>query len=69
MTLTAPSEARPLPVRLTQIRPEVRYRAARMIAERDPVDGAACLWAALHPSETVYFVALEAWPILRSVAA
>jgi hypothetical protein len=69
MTLTVPSFDRPLPVRLTQIRPEVRYRAAQQIAERSPGDGPECLFAALHPSDTTYWIALDAWPILRSVAA
>ena len=64
MNLTQPTEARCLPVRLDLIRPEVRYRAAREY----PGDGAV-LDAALNPSSTVYFVALEAWPVWRAVAA
>jgi hypothetical protein len=69
VSLTEPSTSRLLPVRLTQIRPDVRYRAAQQIAERDPADGAQVLYAALNPSDTVYFVALEALPVLRMVAA
>lgn len=69
MTLEHPSLSRILPVRLDRIRPEVRYRAAQQIAERSPGDGAECLYAALHPSDTVYFVALEAAEILARVAA
>lgn len=69
MTLSRPSADRVLPVRLDRIRPEVRYNAAQQIARRQPEDGAACLFAALHPSPTVYYVALEAMPILRAVAA
>jgi hypothetical protein len=69
VTLTVPSESRTLPVRLDLIRPEVRYNAAQQIARRQPEDGAECLHAALFPSSTVYFVALEALPILRAVAA
>lgn len=69
MTLSRPSESRPLPVRLTEIRPEVRYSAAQRIAREVPADGAACLFAALHPSDTTYWVELDAMPILRSVAA
>lgn len=69
MTLSRPSESRQLPVRLDRIRPEVRYNAAQQIARRVPEDGAACLFAALHPSPTVYYVALEAWPVWKAVAA
>ena len=64
MTLTAPSTDRILPVRLDRIRPEVRYRAA----QEYPGDGAV-LHAALFPSETTYWVRLEAAPILARVAA
>lgn len=69
VTLTAPSGTRILPVRLDRIRPEVRYRAAQQIAERSPGDGAECLYAALHPSDTTYWIEIEAAPILASVAA
>lgn len=61
--------SRLLPVRLTEIRPEVRFWAAQQVAERDPAYGAECLYAALNPSDSVYFVALDALPLLRSVAA
>lgn len=69
MTLSKPSESRQLPVRLDRIRPEVRYNAAQQVARQVPEDGAECLHAALFPSSTTYFVALEAWPIWRAVAA
>jgi hypothetical protein len=64
VTLTAPSAERILPVRLTQIRPEVRYQAALEY----PGEGAV-LHAALHPSSTTYWIKLEAAPILARVAA
>jgi hypothetical protein len=64
VTLSRPSELRVLPVRLDRIRPDVRYRAALEY----PGDGAV-LHAALYPSDTVFYVALEAWPILKRVAA
>lgn len=69
MTLEHPSLSRILPVCLDRIRPEVRYRAAQQIAERSPGDGAECLYAALHPSDTTYWVELEAAEILARVAA
>lgn len=67
--LTMPSEQRCLPVRLDRIRPEVRTAAARNIAQREPADGAECLYAALNPSDTTYYVALEAAALLERIAA
>lgn len=69
MSLTEPSLERLLPVRLTEIRTEVRLRAAQRVAEINPADGAECLYVALNPSDQVYYVALEALPILQAVAA
>ena len=64
MTLSRPSESRQLPVRLDRIREDVRWRAAREY----PGDGAV-LYAAMFPSDQTYYVAIEAMPILRAVAA
>lgn len=69
MTLATPSECRPLPVRLTQVKPEVRWSAARKIAAREPAWAVAVLAAALNPSNTTYYIAAEAWMDLAEVAA
>lgn len=69
MTLSRPSESRQLPVRLDRIREDVRLRAARQVARQVPADGAECLFAALYPSQTVYWVGLDAAPIWARVAA
>jgi hypothetical protein len=65
--LTVPTVQRCLPVRLDRIRPEVRTAAARRVAVASPADGAECLYAALNPSDTVYFVRLEAAAELAAI--
>lgn len=68
MTLTRPSEERILPVRLTQIREQARLAAARSIAKREPSDGAEVFFAAMFPSDTVYWIAPSALPILNRIS-
>lgn len=65
--LTTATEQRCLPVRLDRIRPEVRYAAAQRIAAHTPADGPACLYAAIRPSDTVYYVRLDAAAKLAAI--
>lgn len=67
--LTRPSECRPLPVRLTDIRPEVRLRAAQRIAAKEPGWATEVLAAALRPSRTTYYVSADAWLHVARLAA
>jgi hypothetical protein len=69
MSLSRPSECRQLPVRLTEIRPEVRWSAARRVAAAEPGWATAVLLAALRPSDTTYYVSAGAWLDLSRMAA
>lgn len=67
MTLTVPSPRRCLPVTLRQVPEPVRFGAAQQAArnvsgETDPVD---LIYAALFPSDTVYYVSASARPLLE----
>jgi hypothetical protein len=54
-----PDKRRCVPVRLTDLEPNVRWQAAVRAckAEPDPDERARIFLAALNPSSTVYFVA------------
>lgn len=57
--LSEPSERRPVPVRLCDLPRDVLMRAARREARREPdverkLD---LLWAAINPSDVVFYVA------------
>jgi len=69
VSLERPSESRSLAVCLRQIRPEVRFTAARQIAAREPGWAQDVLAAAIAPSPTVYYVNESAWMRLVEVAA
>lgn len=61
MSLTAPSARRLKPVRLTDIPLETRFKAAVREAKHSDAEEAQALFAAaLMPSRTVYYVALDA---------
>lgn len=71
MTLTVPSSRRSLPVTLRQVPEPVRFGAAQQAARRlagevDPLD---LIYAALFPSDRVYWVAESARPMLERWAA
>lgn len=68
MSLADPSARRLLPVRLTDIDPDVRVRAARRAIVGDG-DSYALLDAALRPSDCVYYVHSSAAALLRKIAA
>lgn len=63
------SELRPLPVRLCDIKPLVRLRAARTVASQEPNVAYDVLAAAINPSRTVYWVEADALSTLLKVAA
>lgn len=66
--LERPSATRTLPVRLTEIRLDVRVAAAhRELAAGD--DGVLLLAAAVQPSSVTYYVHWSAEPLLREIAA
>lgn len=69
MTLATMSDCRQLPVRLCDIQPLVRLKAARTVAQREPGWAHAVFAAAVNPSPTVYYVNEDALPILLQVAA
>ncbi len=71
MSLTHPERGRDLPVRLTDIRPSVLYKAAREASrlETEPSRIDDLLSAACHPSDDVYYVTPDAAEILERVAA
>jgi hypothetical protein len=57
--LSEPTRRRRVPVRLSDLPVDVRLEGAREAnrRERDPLERAAILLAALHPSDTTYWVA------------
>ena len=67
--LSQRTSRRNLPVRLCDIREDVRLQAARQIARRDREIAEDVLVAAIAPSSRVYFVSADAAPILQAVAA
>lgn len=69
MTLTVPSECRPLPVRLCDVRLEVRLHAARQVIAREPGSRDEMMGVAWQPSNLTYYVSESALPILLKVAA
>jgi len=58
---------RSLPVRLCDIREDVRLRAARMVARQTPGDAELALIAAMRPSDRVYFVSRDAAGQLNAI--
>ena len=67
MTLTSPTRARTLPVRLTDIPLNVRAHAAQTIARTaNPDERADILAAAIAPTDTLYYVRPEAATLLQA---
>ena len=58
-----------IPIRLTQIRVDVRVSAAQKVARREPAERYALFAAALLPSNTVYYLSERAKPLLERYAA
>jgi hypothetical protein len=58
-----------IPVRLSEVRREVRVSAALRLARKEEAERLALLSAALQPSNTVYYLPDRVEPLLKRYAA
>jgi hypothetical protein len=58
-----------IPVRLNEVRREVRVSAALKLARKEEAERLALLAAALSPSNTVYYLPDRVRPLLERYAA